>query len=95
MNLALTDQCRMALGKRTDDATTKSKKFVALSPSPFRTFPPSPSFPSFAVRERDEMGDRIELTHYYTVVLHKGGGGGGHPAADGNELEKERKPKAG
>ena len=21
------------------------------------------------------MGDRIELTHYYTVVLHKGGGG--------------------
>ena len=41
---------------------TKSKKFVALSPLGL-----SPSL-------WDEMGDRIELTHYYTVVLHKGRG---------------------
>ena len=29
------------------------------------------------------MGDRIELTHYYTVVLHKGASGGRWD--DGNE----------
>ena len=39
------------------------------------------------------MGDRIELTHYYTVVLHKGGGElqgkRDMTTADGNELEED------
>ena len=57
--------------------------------------PSSPFLSDFLLRrcETDEMGDRIELTHYYTVVLHKGGGElqgkRDTTTADGNELELE------